>query len=161
MNITHYKTLRTSGSIIAASLTFLGLLLCRGLGGHVDGCSSHGDGAPAGHQVELHSLPGDEGGRHLHLFGQTQVGAEAGHEVSGGDEVHAGLQRLQDELETPANLLLGDPGDGADLCGEEDKVRSEARRNVSFNSLLNVYCNFYGQIREEKVRQTCVLYFYI
>jgi len=101
--------------VITAALTFLGLLLGGGLGGHVDGCCSHRDGAPTGHQVQLHRLPGDVGGRHLHLFGQAQVGAEAGHEVSSGDQVHAGLQRLQDQLEASADLLLGDPGDGADL----------------------------------------------
>lgn len=107
--------------ITALPLTFLGLLLCGGLGGHVDGCRSHRDGAPPGHQVELHSFPGDESGRHLHLFGQAQVWAEAGHEVSGGDEVHAGLQCLQDQLEAPADLLLGDPRDGADFCeGKEN-----------------------------------------
>lgn len=101
----------------ASSLTFLGLLLCRGLGGHVNGCRGHRDGAPAGHQVELHGLPGDEGGRHLHLLGQAEVGAEAGHEVSGCDEVHAGLQSLQDQFEAPTNLLLGNTGNCADLCG--------------------------------------------
>lgn len=103
------------------SLTFLGLLLRRGLRGHVDGCCGHRDGAPAGHQVELHRLPGDVGGRHLHLLGQPQVGAEAGHEVSGGDEVHAGFQSLQDQLEAPANLFFGDPGDGADFCTGKKK----------------------------------------
>lgn len=96
--------------------TLLGLLLCGGLGGHVDGGCRHGDGAPAGHQVEIHGCPGDVGGRHLDRLGQAQVGAEPGHEVPGGDEVHAGLQRLQDQLEAPADLLLGDPRDGADLC---------------------------------------------
>lgn len=108
----------------ASPHTLLGLLLCRGLGGHVDGCCSHRDGAPARHQVELHSLPGDIGGRHLHLFGQAQVRAEAGHEVSGGDEVHAGLQCLQDQFKAPANLLLGDPRDGADLCGGKRRARN-------------------------------------
>lgn len=100
----------------AQSLTFLGLLLCRRLRGHVDGCCGHWDGAPAGHQVKLHRLPGDECGRHLHLFGQPQVWAEARHEVAGGDEVHAGFQSFQDQLEAPANLFLGDTGDGADFC---------------------------------------------
>lgn len=114
----------------AASLTFLGLLLCGGLGGHVDGCCGHWDGAPAGHQVELHSLPGDEGGGHLHLLWQAEVWAEAGHEVSRGDEVHAGLQRLEDQLETPADLLLGDPGDGADLCGGNENWVSVAKKST-------------------------------
>ena len=100
-----------------SALTFLGLLLGGGLGGHVDGGGGHGDGAAAGHQVQLHRLAGDEGGGHLHLLGQAEVGAEAGHEVPGGDEVHAGLQGLQDQLEAAADLLLGDAGHGADLCG--------------------------------------------
>lgn len=103
-------------SMAPKSLTFLGLLLCRRLWGHVDGCCGHRDGAPARHQVKLHRLPGDERGRHLHLFGQPQVWAEARHEVAGGDEVHAGFQSFQDQLEAPANLFLGDPGDGADFC---------------------------------------------
>ena len=51
------------------------------------------------------------------MLGQAQVGAEAGHEVPGGDEVHAGLQGLQDQLEAAADLLLGDAGHGADLWG--------------------------------------------
>lgn len=103
-------------SMAPKALTFLGLLFCRCLWGHVDGCCSHWDGAPPGHQVQLHRLPGDEGGRHLHLLGQPQVWAEARHEVAGGDEVHAGFQSFQDQLEAPANLFLGDPGDGADFC---------------------------------------------
>ena len=102
---------------VRLSLTLLGLLLSRGLRSHVDGGGGHGDGAAAGHQVQLHRLAGDEGGGHLHVLGQAQVGAEAGHEVSGGDEVHAGLQGLQDQLEAAANLLLGDAGHGADLWG--------------------------------------------
>ena len=45
----------------------------------------------------------------------TQVGAEAGHEVSGGDHVHGGVERLQDQLEAPADLLLTDLTHRADL----------------------------------------------
>lgn len=105
-------------SVLAVfSLAFLGLLIRGSLGGHVDGCCGHRDGAPAGHQVELHGFPCNESGRHLYLFGQAQVWTEAGHEVSGGDEVHTGLQRLQDQLEAPADLLLRDPRDGTDFCG--------------------------------------------
>lgn len=54
----------------------------------------------------------------MNLLGQAQVGAEPGHEVPRGDEVHAGLQSLQDQLEAPTNLFLGDSGDGTDLCRE-------------------------------------------
>lgn len=67
------------------SLTFLRLLLSRGLRGHVDGGGSHADRAASRHQVEFHGLPGDERSRHLHVLRQAQVGAETGHEVSGGD----------------------------------------------------------------------------
>lgn len=97
------------------SLTFLRLLFSRGLRCHVDGGSSHADGAAAWDQVELHGLPGDEGGCHLHLLRQAQVGAETRHEVSGGDEVHARLQGLQDEFKAAANLLLRNPGHSADF----------------------------------------------
>lgn len=69
----------------------------------------------------------------MHLLGQAQVGAEAGHEISGGDEVHAGLQSLQDQLETSADLLLGDPRDGADFC--ERRRERLSSNGVSENSV--------------------------
>lgn len=131
-------------------LTFLSLLLSRGLWGHVDGGCGHRDGAPARHQIQLNGFPGDEGGRHLHLLRQAQVGAEAGHEVSGGDEVHASLQGLQDQLETAADLLLGDARDGADFWRRKRHglVRSlltwpaiRYSRAVYYEALLFIYCS--------------------
>lgn len=113
------------------SLTFLGLLLGRGLGGHVDGGGGHADRAASRDQVQLHRLPGDEGGRHLHVLRQAQVGAEAGHEVAGGDEVHAGLQGLQDELEAAADLLLGNPGHGADLWTGRNRGERYSQRALT------------------------------
>lgn len=66
-----------SGLVLGEGLAFLGLFFGGRLGGHVDGSSRHGDGAAARDQVQLHSLAGDVGGRHLHLLGQPQVGAKA------------------------------------------------------------------------------------
>ena len=118
-----YRYVCSTSKLRRSSITFLGLLLCGGLGGHVNSCRSHRDRAPAGDQVQLHGLPGDIGRGHLHMLGQPEVWAEAGHEVSRGDEVHAGLQRLQDQLEASTDLLLGDSGDGADLCRGKEEIR--------------------------------------
>lgn len=46
---------------------------------------------------------------------RTQVGAEAGHEVGGGDEIDGGGERLERELEAASDLLFADLADGADL----------------------------------------------
>lgn len=119
----HQENLHPRTCQIDKSLTFLRLLLGRGLRGHVDGGSSHADWAASRDQVELHGLPGDEGSCHLHVLRQAQVGAEAGHEVSGGDEVHARLQSLQDELKAAADLFLGNPGHSTDLLTRRNYSR--------------------------------------
>lgn len=86
----------------------------------------------------------------MHLLGQAQVGTEAGHEISGGDEVHAGLQSLQDQFETPADLLLGDSRDGADFCERRrERLSSNGLREDSvalFRSDLQSHTLFWDLI---------------
>lgn len=99
------------------SLTLLCLLLSRRLRGHINGCGCHWDRTAPWNQVQFNGLPGDVSSRHLHLFGQAQVGAETWHEVAGCNEIHARLKSLQDKLEAAANLLLRDPRHGTDFWG--------------------------------------------
>lgn len=98
-------------------LTFLCLLLSRRLRGHIDRCGCYWDWTAPWNQVQFHGLPGDVSGRHLHLFGQAQIGAETWHEVTSCNEVHTRLKSLQDKLEATANLLLRDPRHGTDFWG--------------------------------------------
>lgn len=51
----------------------------------------------------------------LHHVGQSEIGAESGHEVARGDEVHASLESFENQLEAPTDLLLADLTDRADL----------------------------------------------
>ena len=87
------------------------------LTGHVDGGGGHGDGRPPGHDVQVHRLLGDAGGGLLYLaaMGEGQRAAEPRHEVPGGDQVHRGVVRLQDQLEAAPDLLLAHGGHGHDL----------------------------------------------
>ena len=92
-----------------------GLLVVAELRCHVDRGGGHRDRRSAGHDVQFDRLASDVTGGALNGRGEAEIRAESRHEIAGRDQLHAGLQRLQDELEAAADLLLRDARNGADL----------------------------------------------
>ncbi len=96
----HKNVLFTSDLTRNISNLTLCSLVVAGLAGHVDGSGGHADGGAARHDVQVHRLLGDVGGRLLDVAREAETAAEAGHEVAGGDQFNARVVRFQDQLET-------------------------------------------------------------
>ena len=75
-------------------------LIVAGLAGHVDGRCGHANRRPPRHNVQVHRLLGNVGGGLLDVTREAEAAAETRHEVACSDELHAGVVRLQDQLET-------------------------------------------------------------
>ncbi len=94
-------------------------------------------------------------------FKLTQVSTETGHKVGRGDQIDAGFEDLQDELETTANFLLAHLRHGADFLQARERKQkiswpggclpyaSFRVREVSTTSLTGASIDYRGEDRKK------------